>query len=930
MVTGVTTVTHLLAGIDGVDRLVNVERLQFSPNPLGATPEEVSGVVVLPSLLVNNNPLGSLTITETTPGVLTVSAAGVTDADNVNLVTNPTGAITGRISFVWQVEREPVKTPGVFEDIVAVGGGNPATAHGNTFRVTPDLAGLAIRARAVYQDATGVLENVFSAPTGPAVAAPVAAPAILPPESPTTSPGGGLHMIRHDLQFILDQIKIGEANSGAYGAPAQDLLSLLQNSRVPFGLRTVDGSLNNLVQGQTNFGAADQNFPLLVAQNFRNEQDEAAFNGITNTNFATTGPVDGNVVDSDPRIISNLIVDQTITNPSAVQAFIAAGLGTQALDALGNPAFNLDGTPILLDINGVVIPRGQTLTIPNTTPDEGLSAPFNAWFTFFGQFFDHGLDLVSKGGTGTVFVPLQPDDPLITHGPDGIAGTGDELTNPALQFMMLTRATNTVVQPGPDGLLNTADDIHLQNNQTTPWVDQNQTFASHPAHQVFLRAYELNAVGDPVATGRLITNRNLVDGIFGNGNDVELGGMATWGVVKAQARDLLGIELSDFDALNVPMVRVDAYGKFIPGANGFAQLIVNVGADGIAQTADDVLVEGNPAAPISPALVGALRTGHMFLADIAHSANPFSAFGVPLTPDADTVAGVNDGLGTTYDNELLEAHFMAGDGRVNENIALTAVHHVFHAEHNRLVVHIKDVAIASNDVTFLNEWLSTPVATLPATPAEIAALQWNGERLFQAARFGTEMQYQHLVFEEFARKIQPQVDVFLMEGQGFNSTIDPAIVAEFAHAVYRFGHSMLLETVDRLDPNFVSSEIGLVTAFLNPLAFDNSGTLTADQAAGAIVRGVTRQQGNEIDNFVTEALRNNLLGLPLDLPTINLARGRDTGVPSLNAARREFYNSTGDSQLKPYVSWADFAANLRHESSLVNFIAAYGTHASIT
>ncbi|MGH6636996.1 MAG: peroxidase family protein, partial [Polaromonas sp.] len=911
--TGVTTVTHLLAGPDGVDRLVNVERLQFSPNPLGATPEEVSGVVVLPSALVNNNPVGSLTITETTPGVLTVSAAGVTDADNPGL-----GAITGRISFVWQVERDPVRAPGVFEDIVAVGGGNPLTAHGTTFRVTPDLAGLALRARAVYQDATLVLENVFSAPTGPATpAAPVAAPAILPAESPTTSPGGGLHMIRSDLQFILDQIKIGEANSGAYGAPAQDLLTLLQNSRVPFGLRTVDGSFNNLVQGQTTFGAADQNFPLLLDQNFRNEQDEAAFNGITNTNFATTGPVAGNVVDSDPRIISNLIVDQTITNPSAVQAFIEAGLGTQALDALGNPAFNPDGTPILLDLNGLVIPRGQTLTIPNMTPDEGLSAPFNAWFTFFGQFFDHGLDLVSKSGTGTVFVPLQPDDPLITHGPDGIAGTGDELTNPALQFMMLTRATNTVVQPGPDGLLNTADDIHLQNNQTTPWVDQNQTYTSNPSHQVFLRAYELNAAGDPVATGRLITNRNLVDGIFGNGNDVELGGMSTWGVVKAQARDLLGIELSDYDALNVPMVRVDAYGKFIPGANGFAQLIVDVGADGIAQTEDDVLVEGNPAAPISPAAVGALRTGQMFLVDIAHSANPFSAFGVPLAPDADLVAGVNDGLAGTYDNELLEAHFMAGDGRVNENIALTAVHHVFHAEHNRLVDHIKDVVLASNDPAFIAEWQLSPGV-------------WNGERLFQAARFGTEMQYQHLVFEEFARKVQPQVDVFLGEGQGFDSTFDAAIVAEFAHAVYRFGHSMLLDTVDRLDPNFVSSEIGLVTAFLNPLAFDNSGALTAEQAAGAIVRGVTRQQGNEIDNFVTDTLRNNLLGLPLDLPTINLARGRDTGVPSLNAARREFYNATGDSQLKPYVSWADFAANLRHESSLVNFIAAYGTHASIT
>ena len=46
------------------------------------------------------------------------------------------------------------------------------------------------------------------------------------------------------------------------------------------------------------------------------------------------------------------------------------------------------------------------------------------------------------------------------------------------------------------------------------------------------------------------------------------------------------------------------------------------------------------------------------------------------------------------------------------------------------------------------------------------------------------------------------------------------------------------------------------------------------------MRGTTRQVGNEIDEFKTEALRNNLLGLPLDLPSINLARGRDTGIPS--------------------------------------------------
>ena len=60
------------------------------------------------------------------------------------------------------------------------------------------------------------------------------------------------------------------------------------------------------------------------------------------------------------------------------------------------------------------------------------------------------------------------------------------------------------------------------------------------------------------------------------------------------------------------------------------------------------------------------------------------------------------------------------------------------------------------------------------------------------------------------------------------------------------------------------TDIGLIEAFLNPLEFAASG-VDAEAAAGAIVRGMTRQVGNEIDEFVTGAVRNNLVGLPLDL-----------------------------------------------------------------
>ncbi|MET0675635.1 MAG: peroxidase family protein, partial [Bradyrhizobium sp.] len=736
-----------------------------------------------------------------------------------------------------------------------------------------------------------------------------------------------VQFIRSDLEFILAQILYAEQG----GQNGENLLNVLPNVQVPWGLRTVDGSYNNLVFNenagidQTQFGAADTEFPRLTTPAFRVAEGlPAGFFGpgspaIPTTSYAQTG---GPVGDSQPRIISNLIVDQTGHNPAAT----AANGGAATVTSPG-----LDGEFGTAD-------DVEVFYIPNVTPDAGLSAPFNAWFTFFGQFFDHGLDLVTKGGSGTIFIPLQPDDPLYVAG---------SLTN----FMVLTRATN---DPGPDGVVGTGDDIHEQENTTTPFVDQNQTYSSHPSHQVFLREYHLvsvdpdgiagngNEVIRPFTTGGLLTNRGLgADGHFGTADDVPIGGMSTWGVLKAQARDVLGINLTDKDFDDVPLIATDAYGNFIPGAHGYPQVVMK-GADGIAGTADDFLVEGNPAAPID--LTNAARTGHQFLIDVAHNAVPVVNASGNLVADADQIAGnavasnPQTGQNLEYDNELLDAHYIAGDGRVNENIGLTAVHAIFHAEHNRLVEHTKEVALAAHDLAFLNQWLLSPIAALPTTQAQIDALVWNGDRLFQAARFGTEMQYQHLVFEEFARTIQPNVDEFLAPN-GYDTTINPAILAEFAHTVYRFGHSMLTETVDRLDADFnvvgdpnsadPDQQLGLIAAFLNPLAYADSG-LTPEQATSAIVRGVTRTVGNEIDEFVTEALRNNLLGTPLDLAVLNLARGRDTGIPSLNAARAEFYHMSGDANVKPYVSWVDFLGHLKHAESLVNFIAAYGTHGALT
>ncbi|TWT01670.1 peroxidase family protein [Reyranella sp. CPCC 100927] len=776
--------------------------------------------------------------------------------------------------------------------------------------------------------------------------------------------------IRSDLDFILEQIKISEAH--ANGQPLFGPGGLIPAYNISWGLRTVNGEYNNLLHPE--WGSADNPFPEPLGTDFRPAQGTPLdMDGPgpqppipTAPNYNPSNNPNSIVVDSSVRTISNLIVDQTLDNPAAIMVALqraGAAPGNElataltikaeyqlvkplfedvqdthranveaqrtlesaqqahdtnptpetqvALDAataaaaLTQDAFDTaDGAltaargPLddLLEANGIEM-EGINIHLPNSAPDEGLSASFNSWFTLFGQFFDHGLDLVSKGGSGTVFIPLQTDDPLY------------DPTSPT-NFMVLTRAT---VSPGIDGVMGTDDDVRPVNT-TTSFVDQNQTYTSHASHQVFLREYALNASGRPEATGALLDGAN--------------GGLPTWGEVKAQAREMLGIDLTDYHVGNLPLLATDEYGNFIPNpVTGFPQVVMVGPPPTLASGTPDaplsmVTVTPNPSGPPTVTHL-AERTGHAFLDDIAHTAVP-----VGKIADGDTEIGLgNPGNGSTeYDNELLDAHYVTGDGRGNENIGLTAVHHVFHAEHNRLLEHTKSVVLATNDLAFINEWLDVPLAALP-TPAQVATLDWNGERLFQAAKFGTEMQYQHLVFEEFARKIQPNINVFVVP-DGFDVTIDPTIVAEFAHVVYRFGHSMLTESIDRYDPDFNAEHIGLIEGFLNPLEF---AELPDDQMAGSIIRGMTRQVGNEIDEFVTSALRNNLLGLPLDLATINLARGRDTGVPSLNDARAAFYAATNnDSILKPYESWVEFAGNLKNEASIINFIAAYGTHPLIT
>lgn len=99
---------------------------------------------------------------------------------------------------------------------------------------------------------------------------------------------------KSDLEFLLKQIQIAEAH-----ASGQLLADLLPNSFVPFGLRTVDGTFNHLVTGQSQFGAADTVFPRMTTPVFRTVTFDP-----DGTSFDPNGAA--NAPPSPPRIYKRL------------------------------------------------------------------------------------------------------------------------------------------------------------------------------------------------------------------------------------------------------------------------------------------------------------------------------------------------------------------------------------------------------------------------------------------------------------------------------------------------------------------------------------------------------------------------------------------------------------------------------------------------
>lgn len=737
------------------------------------------------------------------------------------------------------------------------------------------------------------------------------------------------------------------------------------------GLREVDGFNNNLFN--QDWGTSDQPFMQRTQVIFDNyvrplaATDPNAFYALKfatsphptaadytklGDNIATPGVDEShsaqNVLDYTPRMISQLVSTAGVTFQTEV------GSTHLAKDANGYEVITDYGMLQSLGqqekqptINGDIGAGGFVAdTDPATSGNHewfigatnpGVS-PVNGWFALFGQFFDHGLDFVSKGADGTkITINLAPDDPMY--------GVIDPTTGQPATKIVISRADVSGFA---------SDGTPQWVNHTSPYIDQSQTYGSHEQMTTLLREWVLANPDDPSAGYR--AGATMFDGqtsaawtdAFGNLTHDTL---PTLNELRAHLVETGRDDLSWEDVSNLR--NRDAGGHVTAGTSGAA-----------------LLLDSNPRFDASHLMNGddaqdtAVNAAITFLGTQVRAGDSFGLLGgvLTLTLGADLPAGpstipagtytgasalmmwvnfsnfsimappagnIADPAGNVHDavSAILLAsvgdHYIAGDGRANENIGLTAVHHVFHEEHNFQVENLKqsliklDAREAALDETntydhqLLHEWQVNTGAQDASGNYVYASgeVAWKLDMLFNAAKMTVEMEYQHTAVDQFARTITPNLHEFV----GYNSGENATISVDFAQVAYRFGHSTLRESIDLMDPTGSITDhvmrVALERAFLSPEKFAAVG-------AGAIALGMTHQQANEIDEFLTPAMNQGLLGLPLDLAAINIARGRDLGVPTLNDMREALH-------LTRYTSWSDFGANMLHPDNLVNFIAAY-------
>jgi peroxidase len=206
---------------------------------------------------------------------------------------------------------------------------------------------------------------------------------------------------------------------------------------------------------------------------------------------------------------------------------------------------------------------------------------------------------------------------------------------------------------------------------------------------------------------------------------------------------------------------------------------------------------------------------------------------------------------------------------------------------------------------------------------------WNDEQLYQEARKLNIATEEMITYNEFLPAILgPNA---LPGYTGYKDNVNASIATEFSTVGFRFGHSLLSNSVGRVNNNGTyindptgNSAVNLAQDFFDPnliSAIPGTDPLTghASTGIGAILKADASNTANETDLLLIDEIRNVLFGIPIapgtDLAARDVQRARDDGIGTYNQVRVAY-------GLPAVKTFADITSNVTVQEELK---ATYGT-----
>src|SRR5215467_3561272 len=280
-------------------------------------------------------------------------------------------------------------------------------------------------------------------------------------------------------------------------------------------------------------------------------------------------------------------------------------------------------------------------------------------------------------------------------------------------------------------------------------------------------------------------------------------------------------------------------------------------------------VPGHPATAIN-SITGWLDGSQVYGSDAATAASLRTADGHMKTSAGDNLP-----------IDPQSGMFMAGDVRAQENPDLTALQTLFVREHNYQVDQLHK---------------EHP--------------NWSGDKLYEMAKAITTGEMVNITYTEYLPHLLGQDAI--APYHGYDPTVDARISEEFEGAAYRFGHSIVSDEISAISNAgaFTSEQTLAESFFEDPATFATTG-------ADGLLRHLSGDLANPLDTHLVDGLRNLLVDPPdgVDLAAINIQRGHDLGLGTLNQTREAL-------GLTPYTSFDQITSDPATAAALEQ---AYGT-----